>query len=42
MFLTHEHTKGLQRIRWAPLHFKKMETNLPNDNNYEIKVKHTN
>ena len=23
-------------------HFNKMETNLPNNNNYEIKVKHTN
>ena len=42
MFLTHEHTKRLQRIRWAPQHFNKMETNLPNNNNYEIKVKHTN
>ena len=42
MFLTHEHTKILQRIRWAPQHFNKMETNLPNNNNYEIKVKHTN
>ena len=42
MFLTHEHTKRLQRIRWSPQHFNKMETNLPNNNNYEIKVKHTN
>ena len=42
LFLTHEHTKRLQRIRWAPQHFNKMETNLPNNNNYEIKVKHTN
>ena len=42
MFLTHERTKILQRIRWAPQHFNKMETNLPNNNNYEIKVKHTN
>ena len=42
MILTHEHTKRLQRIRWAPQHFNKMETNLPNYNNYEIKVKHTN
>ena len=42
MFLTHEHTNRLQRIRWAPQHFNKMETNLPNNNNYEIKVKHTN
>ncbi len=33
-----------QLIRWAPQHFNKMETNLPknNNNNYEIKVKHTN
>ena len=36
MFLTHEHTKRLQRIRLAPQHFNKMETNLPNNNNYEI------
>ena len=42
MFLTHEHPKRLQRIRWAPQHFNKMETNLPNNNNYELKVKHTN
>ena len=42
MFLTHEHSKRLQRIRVAPKHFNKMETNLPNNNNYEIKVKHTN
>ena len=42
MFLIHEHTKRLQRIRWAPQHFNKMETNLPDNNNYEIKVKHTN
>ena len=42
MFLTHEHTKRLQRIRWAPQHFNKMETNLPNNTNYEIKVKYTN
>ena len=42
MYLTHEHTKRLQRIRWAPQHFNKMETNLPNNNNYKIKVKHTN
>ena len=42
MFLTHEHSKRLQRIRLAPKHFNKMETNLPNINNYEIKVKHTN
>ena len=42
MFLTHEHSKRLQRIRLAPKHFNKMETNLPNNNNYEIKVKHTN
>ena len=42
MFLTHEHTKRLQCIRWSPQHFNKMETNLPNNNNYEIKVKHTN
>ena len=42
MFLTHEHTKRLQLIRWAPQHFNKMENNLPNNNNYEIKVKHTN
>ena len=42
VFLTHEHTKRLQGIRWAPQHFNKMETNLPNNNNYEIKVKHTN
>ena len=42
MFLTHEHTKRLQHIRWAPQHFNKMETNLPNNNNYEIKVKHIN
>ena len=41
MFLTHEHTQRLQRIRLAPKHFNKMETNLPNNNNYEIKVKHT-
>ena len=42
MFLTHEHTNPLQRIRWASHHFNKMETNLPNNNNYDIKVKHTN
>ena len=42
MFLTHEHTKRLQRIRWAPQHLNKMETNLPKNNNYEIRVKHTN
>ena len=42
MFLTHEHTKTLQRIRWAPQHFNQMETNLPNNNNHDIKVKHTN
>ena len=43
MSLTHEHTKRLQRIRWAPQHCNNiMETNLPNNNNYEIKVKHTN
>ena len=42
MFLTHEHPKRLQRIRGAPQHFNKMETNLPNNNNYELKVKHTN
>ena len=41
MFLTHEHSKRLQRIRVAPKHFNKMETNLPNNNNYEIKVKPT-
>ena len=27
---------------WATQHFNKMETSLPNNNNYEIKVKHTN
>ena len=37
-----EHSKRLQRIRVAHKHFNKMETNLPNNNNYEIKVKHTN
>ena len=42
MFLTHEHTNRLQRIRWAPQHFNKMENNHPNNNNYEINVKHTN
>ena len=42
LFLTHEHSKRLQRIRLAPKHFNKMETNLPNNNNYEIKVKRTN
>ena len=42
MFLTHDNTRRLKRIRWAPQRFNKMETNLPNNNNYEIKVKHTN
>ena len=42
MFLTHERSKRLQRIRLATKHFNKMETNLPNSNNYEIKVNHTN
>ena len=42
MFLTHEHTQRLQRIRWAPQHFNKIESILQNNNNYEIKVKHTN
>ena len=42
MFQTHEHKKRLQSIRWAPQHLNNMETNLPNNNNYEIKVKHTN
>ena len=42
MFLTHKRSKRLQRIRLTPKHFNKMETNLPNNNNYEIKVKHTN
>ena len=38
MFLTHERSKRLQRIRLAPKHFNKIEPNLPNNN----KVKHTN
>ena len=42
MFLTHVHSKRLQRIRVAPKHFNTVESNLPNNNNYEIKVKHTN
>ncbi len=42
MFLTHGNTRKLKRVRWATQRFYKMETNLPNNNNYEIKVKHTN
>ena len=44
LFLTHENTRRLERIRWAQQHFNKMETNLPNNNRayYDIKVKHTN
>ena len=42
MFLTHDNTRRLKRIRCAPQRFNKMETNLPNNSNYEIKVKHTN
>ena len=42
MFLTHENTRRLKRIRWAPQSFNKIETNLSNNNNYEIKVKQTN
>ena len=42
MFLTHENPIRLKPIRWVPERFNKMETNLPNNNNYEIKVKHTN
>ena len=38
----HQQIQRLQRIRLAPKRFNKMETNLPNNNNYEIKVKHTN
>ena len=42
MFLTHDNTRRLKRIPCAPQRFNKMEINLPNDSNYEIKVKHTN
>ena len=42
MFLTHDNTRRLKRIRCAPQRFNKMETNLPKNSNYEIKVKHTN
>ena len=42
MFLTHDNTRRLKRIRCVPQRFNKMETNLPNNSNYEIKVKHTN
>ena len=42
MFLTHDNTRRLKRIRCAPQRFNKMETNLPNNSNYELKVKHTN
>ena len=42
MFLTQDNTIRLKRIRCAPQRFNKMETNLPNNSNYEIKVKHTN
>ena len=42
IFPTHDNTRRLKRIRCAPQRFNKMETNLPNNSNYEIKVKHTN
>lgn len=43
MFQTQENTIiRLRRTRWAPQRFNNMENNLPNNNNYDIQVKHTN
>lgn len=43
MFQTQENTIiRLRSTRWAPQRFNNMENNLPNNNNYDIQVKHTN
>ena len=41
MFLTHDNSRRLKKIRCAQQRCTKMETNLPNNSNYEINVKHT-
>ena len=42
MFQTQANTVRLRRTRWTPQHLNNMENNLPNNNNYDIQIKHTN